>query len=141
MKDKRWYIKLVNKGDVVSTVTTDGYVYDSSKKLFVLKKNTMNMLQSFIDDHIESDLADENDSKLIVKVNLNPKITIYSEELYNKIIKTIFKAESIKHPMNLFDELIQFIEELIASGELEDMKQTNPQDAIVDEIFNRFIET
>ena len=86
MKDKTWLIMLIKElddGIYTLTITEDGYVLDNKKKkLFVLKKSTIENLNKMMSEYKNANLSDVFDSKCMVKFNGDTnKFTSNNQEL------------------------------------------------------------
>lgn len=135
MKDKEWLLKLSNNHEKL-TLCTDGYVYDDSKKLFVLKKSTMQEINDILNDHDVRESDALHDSKRTIKCKGKTKFTSHDEELFNKLVRMIYKSDNIKHPPVLLGEVISLIEELRAAGTLKETIQAETQDAFIDRVID-----
>lgn len=142
MKNKDWLIMLIYDLDgstYTIKICKDGYVYDNRthntmKKLLVLKQKTIDLLENLINEYKDTDLINNLASNCIIKCNLNTKFVCNCKEFEDKIFKLVFKADNIKHPTELLDEIIALIEELRASGELVEMFQADDRDAVVEKL-------
>ncbi len=139
MKDKTWLIMLIKElddGIYTLTITEDGYVLDNKKKkLFVLKKSTIENLNKMMSEYKNANLSDVFDSKCMVKFNGDTnKFTSNNQELYFKIIDLVYKADNIKHPPELLDEIIAVVNDSKETGELDPIIQEYGLDATVDRL-------
>ena len=137
-----WLLMLVterNNGLYSVTVKNDGYVVDNKqKKLFVLKKATMGKLRKLVNEYEPLHLTDRFDSKCLVKCNRDTGGGFVStdREFYKKIIKIVYQGDSIKHPPEMLDSILSLIEELRATGELDNMIQAEELDAVTNRILS-----
>lgn len=115
MKDKEWLLKFSNNNEKL-TLCTDGYVYNDNKKLFVLKKSTMQEINNILNDYDVRESDALRDSKRTIKCKSKTKFTSHDEGIFNKLVIMIYKSDNIKHPPVLLDEVISLIEELRAAG-------------------------
>lgn len=136
MESKHYLIKLRNGANDELTLCTDGYVYNNHVKLFILKKLAMQEIINFINELEESEIAREKDFRCTIKCNGNTRFVSHNNDLFNKLVRMIFKSGNIKHPPLLLDEVISLIEELRATGELDTRLQANPQDVVIDELIS-----
>ena len=139
MKYKTWLIMLIKEldyGIYTLTITEDGYVLDKKKKkLFVLKKSTIENLNKMMSEYKNANLSDVFDSKCMVKFNGDTnKFTSNNQELYFKIIDLVYKADNIKHPPELLDEIIAVVNDSKETGELDPIIQEYGLDATVDRL-------
>lgn len=133
MKGKEWLLKLSNDRNKL-TLCVDGYVYYDNKKLFVLKKLAMQEINDAINDYDVQKLDALHDSKRTIKCK--GKTKFQDEELFNKLIRMIYKSDNIKHPPVLLGEVISLIEELRAAGTLKETIQAETQDAFIDRLID-----
>ena len=137
-----WLIMLIterNDGLYSVTVKQDGYVLDSKhKKLFVLKKSTMDTLRKLVNEYETPHLNASFDAKCLVKCNRDTDVDFVStdREFYKKIIKIVYQEDNIKHPPEMLDSVISLIEELRATGELDNMIQAEDLDAVTSRILS-----
>ena len=137
-----WLLMLVterNNGLYSVTVKNDGYVVDNKqKKLFVLKKATMITLNKLINEYESPHLTDSFDAKCLVKCNRDTDGGFVStdREFYKKIIKIVYQGDSIKHPPEMLDSILSLIEELRATGELDNMIQAEDLDVVTNRILS-----
>ena len=139
MKDKTWLIMLIKElddGIYTLTITEDGYVLDNKKKkLFVLKKSTIENLNKMMSEYKNANLSDVFDSKCMVKFNGDTnKFTSNNQGLYFKIVDLVYKADNIKHPPELLDEIIAVVNDSKETGELDPIIQEYGLDATVDRL-------
>ena len=137
-----WLLMLVterNNGLYSVTVKQDGYVVDNKqKKLFVLKKATMGKLRKLVNEYEPLHLTDRFDSKCLVKCNNDTDggFVTNDKDFYSMIIKTVYQENNIKHPPEMLDSVISLIEELRATGELDNMIQAEDLDAVTNRILS-----
>ena len=137
-----WLLMLVterNNGLYSVTVKNDGYVVDNKqKKLFVLKKATMGKLRKLVNEYEPLHLTDRFDSKCLVKCNNDTDggFVTNDKDFYSMIIKTVYQENNIKHPPEMLDSVISLIEELRATGELDNMIQAEDLDAVTNRILS-----
>ena len=137
-----WLLILIaerdNGGLYSVTVKNDGYVVDNKqKKLFVLKKATLEKLRELVNEY-EPHLTDRFDSKCLVKCNRDTGggFVTNDKDFYSMIIKTVYQENNIKHPPEMLDSVISLIEELRATGELDNMIQAEDLDAVTNRILS-----
>ena len=137
-----WLLMLVterNNGLYSVTVKNDGYVVDNKqKKLFVLKRATMGKLRKLVNEYEPLHLTDRFDSKCLVKCNRDTDggFVTTDKEFYKKTISIVYEADNIKHPPEMLDSVISLIEELRATGELDNMIQAEDLDAVTNRILS-----
>lgn len=135
MKGKDWLLKLSNDRNKL-TLCVDGYVYYNHKKLFVLKKLAMQEINDVLNGYDVQRLDALHDSKCTIKCKGKTKFTSHDEELFNKLVRMIYKSDNIKHPPVLLGEVISLIEELRAAGTLKETIQAETQDAFIDRLID-----
>lgn len=137
-----WLLMLVterNNGLYSVTVKNDGYVVDNKqKKLFVLKRATMEKLRKLVIEYEAPHLTDSFDTKCLVKCNRDTDggFVTTDKEFYKKTISIVYEADNIKHPPEMLDSVISLIEELRATGELDNMIQAEDLDAVTNRILS-----
>lgn len=138
-----WLLILIaerdNGGLYSVTVKNDGYVVDNKqKKLFVLKKATLEKLRELVNEYEPPHLTDRFDSKCLVKCNRDTGggFVTNDKDFYSMIIKTVYQENNIKHPPEMLDSVISLIEELRATGELDNMIQAEDLDAVTNRILS-----
>ena len=137
-----WLLMLVterNNGLYSVTVKQDGYVVDNKqKKLFVLKKSTMDTLRKLINEYENPHLDASFDAKCLVKCirDTDGGFVTTDKEFYKKTISIVYEADNIKHPPEMLDSVISLIEELRATGELDNMIQAEELDAVTNRILS-----
>ncbi len=138
-----WLLILIaerdNAGLYSVTVKNDGYVVDNKqKKLFVLKKATMEKLRKLVIEYEAPHLTDSFDTKCLVKCNRDTDGGFVSNnrEFYKKIVNIVYQGDNIKHPPEMLDSILSLIEELRATGELDNMIQAEDLDAVTNRILS-----
>ena len=138
-----WLLILIAERDTGGlysvTVKNDGYVVDNKqKKLFVLKKATMEKLRKLVIGYEPPHLTDSFDTKCLVKCNSDTDggFVTTDKEFYRKIINIVYQEDNIKHPPEMLDSVISLIEELRATGELDNMIQAEDLDAVTNRILS-----
>lgn len=139
MKDRTWLIKMERCEKHVITLFEDGYVVDNrGKKLFVLKKSAMEMIQELINEYATLDIDVDFDPKCTIKCNIEPRAESHNRLFFNQMKDLLFEPQNIKHPDEYLDNIIGEIERLRASGKLQEMLQLDGIDAVVEDLINRF---
>lgn len=117
VEDKTWLIKLENNGIEVITVCKNDYVFDNKqRKLFILKKLSMEKLTDLINEYEKLALNQNSNSKCWVKCNWTTKFMSNNLEFYTKLIDLIYDSNNIKRPPEFLDEIITKIEQLRSTG-------------------------
>lgn len=139
MKDRTWLIKMERCEKHVITLFEDGYVVDNrGKKLFVLKKAAMEMVQELISEYSADDSTADFDQDCIIKCNTNPKLVSHNRLFFNQMVALLFDPRNIKHPDSRLGSILEEIERLRADGTLQEMIETSGQDAVIDELILKF---
>ena len=139
MKDRTWLIKMESCEKHVLTLFEDGYVVDNrGKKLFVLKKSAMGMVQELINEYSADDSTADFDQDCIIKCNTNPKLVSYNRFFFNQIVELLFDFRNIKHPDSRLGSILEEIQRLRTDGKLQEMIETSGQDAVIDELILKF---
>lgn len=109
-KVRKWLLKLNNSGKTILTVATDGYILDSSgRKLFVLKKEPIQLIRTMLDYHQEDTTIDNNASQ-VVKYNGDNPFETKSAELTNELLRIIYCSDNIKFPQPELVEILDLIQ-------------------------------
>ena len=139
MKDRTWLIKMERCEKHVLTLFEDGYVVDNrGKKLFVLKKSAMEMVQELINEYSILDEDVDSVSECTIKCNIEPRIESHNRLFFNQMKDLLFKPQNIKHHDDRLGPIIEEIERLGASGKLQDMLYSDGTDAFVEDLIYRF---
>lgn len=139
MKDRTWLIKMERCEKHVLTLFEDGYVVDNrGKKLFVLKKSAMEMIQELINEYATLDIDVDFDPKCTIKCNIEPRVESHNRLFFNQMKDLLFEPQNIKHPDEHLDNIIGEIDRLRASGKLQEMLQLDGIDAVAEDLINRF---
>lgn len=134
-KDRTWFIKIEKSGKHVLTMFDDGYVFnEKGKKLFVLQKDALNQVRNLVQEYSTS-VDDENIS---VKCNLAPVFISHNRTFFNQLTNLMFSGHNIKHPPEQFDAIINEIERLRATGELEEMLKARGADVVAQDLIDLF---
>lgn len=140
-KDRTWLIKLFNGRKLCMIVCVDGYcLNENGKKLFVLQKSAMQMLNDLLDNYSDEAVDDENISKRSIKCNGKLKFETNNSGLIDEITNLIFKASRIKNPPMYLDETISEIERLRCENELANALATYSVDGLIDKIIDEKVE-
>lgn len=139
MKDKTWLVKLERYDKNWITLYDDANVLTyGRKKPYVLKKSAMEMVQELINEYSADDSTADFDQYYIIKCNTNPKLVSHNRFFFNQIVVLLFDPRSIKHPDSRLGPIIEEIKRLRASGKLQEMIETDGQDAVIDELILKF---
>lgn len=127
---RTWLIKMERCEKHVLTLFEDGYVVDNrGKKLFVLKKSAMEMVQELINEYSADDSTADFDQDCIIKCNTNPKLVSHNRLFFNQIVELLFDFRNIKHPDSRLGSILEEIQRLRTDGKLQEMIETSGQDA------------
>lgn len=139
MKDRTWLIKMERCEKHVITLFEDGYVVDNrGKKLFVLKRSAMEMIQELINEYATLYIDVDFDPKCTIKCNIEPRVESHNRLFFNQMKDLLFEPQNIKHPDEHLDNIIGEIDRLRASGKLQEMLQLDGIDAVAEDLINRF---
>lgn len=118
MKNKDWLLRV--KGKHAVTIFTDGEVSYSvgKKKLFILKKDALQELEFLV--RLSLSVPNESTNGNVIRFNDGKEVfTLYNRELYTKIWKIIYDANSVKGKIDELDCLTRDIEYIIIYGYLD----------------------
>ena len=139
MKDRTWLVKLERYDKNWVTLYGDANVLTyGRKKPYVLKKSAMEMVQELISEYSADDSTANFDQDCIIKCNANPKLVSHNRLFFNQMVAILFDFRNIKHPDERLGPIIEEIQRLRATGELQEMIETDGQDAVIDELILKF---
>jgi len=139
MKDRKWLVKLESYDKNWITLYDDANVLTyGRKKPYVLKKSAMEMVQELISEYSAEDSTDDFDQDCIIKCNTNPKLVSHNRLFFNQMVALLFDPRNIKHPDSRLGPILEEIESLRADGTLQEMIETDGQDAFVGQLIERF---
>lgn len=139
MEDRRWLLKIdVNNKNVIN-IFDDGYVLDNNgRKLFVLKKAAMGMVQELINEYSTLDEDVDSVSRYTIRCNTNPKVVSHNQMFFNQLKDLIYNPQNIKHPDNRLGSILEDIEHLRSTGELHTMIEADGQDAFIERLILKY---
>lgn len=139
MEDKRWLVKLGRYDKNWITLYDDANVLTyGRKKPYVLKKSAMEMVQELINEYFADDETADFDQDCIIKCNTNPKLVSYNRLFFNQMVAILFDFRNIKHPDSRLGPILEEIERLRADGTLQEMIDTDGQDAVIEQLIMNF---
>ena len=139
MEDKRWLVKLGRYDKNWITLYDDANVLTyGRKKPYVLKKSAMEMVQELINEYFADDETADFDQDCIIKCNTNPKLVSYNRLFFNQMVALLFDPRSIKHPDSRLGPIVEEIQRLRADGILQEMIDTDGQDAVIEQLIMNF---
>lgn len=118
MKNKDWLLRV--KGKHAVTIFTDGEVSYSvgKKKLFILKKNALQELESLV--RLNLSVPNESTNGNVIRFKDRKEVfTLYNRELYTKIWKIIYDADNVKGNIRELEDLTRDVEYVIIYGDLD----------------------
>lgn len=102
MKDRTWLIKMERCEKHVITLFEDGYVVDNrGKKLFVLKKSAMEMIQELINEYATLYIDVDFDPKCTIKCNIEPRVESHNRLFFNQMKDLLFEPQNISTQMSI----------------------------------------
>lgn len=139
MEDKRWLVKLERYDKNWITLYDDANVLTyGRKKPYVLKKSAMEMVQELINEYSADDSTADFDQDCIIKCNINPKLVSHNRLFFNQMVAILFDFRNIKHPDERLGPIIEEIQRLRADGTLQEMIDTDGQDAVIEQLIMNF---
>ena len=139
MEDRKWLMKVDRCEKHVLTLFEDGYVVDNrGKKLFVLKKSAIEMVQELINEYSTLDEDVDSTPECIIKCNIEPRIESHNRLFFNQMKDLLFEPQNIKHPDSRLGRILEEIERLRADGTLQEMMETSGQDAFIEQLILDF---
>lgn len=117
IKVRNWLLKFNNFGKSILTVATDGYVLDSSgRKLFVLKKEPIQLIRTMLENYQDGSIVDCTTSQ-VVKYNGSNPFEVRNTELINELLLIIYCSTNIKFPQPELAEVLELIQADLDSKE------------------------
>ena len=139
MKDRTWLVKLERYDKNWITLYDDANVLCCGrKKPYVLKKSAMEMVQELISEYSADDSTADFDQDCIIKCNINPKLVSHNRLFFNQMVAILFDFRNIKHPDSRLGPILEEIERLRADGTLQEMIDTDGQDAVIEQLIMNF---
>lgn len=139
MKDRTWLVKFERYDKNWITLYDDANVLCCGrKKPYVLKKSAMEMVQELINEYSADDSTADFDQDCIIKCNINPKIVSHNRLFFNQMVSLLFDPRNIKHPDSRLGPIIEEIQRLRATGELQEMIETDGQDVFIERLILKF---
>lgn len=139
MKDRTWLVKLERYDKNWITLYDDANVLTyGRKKPYVLKKSAMEMVQELISEYSADDSTADFDQDCIIKCNTNPKLVSYNRLFFNQMVELLFDFRNIKHPDERLGPIVEEIQRLRADGILQEMIDTDGQDAVIEQLIMNF---
>lgn len=138
-KDRTWFIKFEKSCKHILTLFNDGYVFDEKgKKLFVLQKDALNQVRNLVNEYSTSTDGSIEDENISVKCNLDPIFISHNRTFFDQLTNLMFSGQNIKHPHGQLDTIINEIERLRATGELNEMLKARGADVVAQDLIDLF---
>ncbi len=139
MKDRTWLVKLERYDKNWITLYDDANVLTyGRKKPYVLKKSAMELVYELINEYSTDDSTADFDQDCIIKCNISPKLVSHNRLFFNQMVALLFDPRSIKHPDSRLGPIVEEIQRLRADGILQEMIDTDGQDAVIEQLIMNF---